>query len=264
MKTRVITLLLCILICNIMFAAGPQENGANAIDNANVENYGNIKRVKRQSYNTLDIINCVLNVAAIALVAFLAYRKHRTDIEKRPSQMSEIKNIEEKLGAMVGAMNMLSQKLDAVDVNSSTCMKNLSVLQASLQASRNQVAEQQQVKKPASSQQVQKQAATPQNLTLYVQPDMVGSDIKLIDGGEDYKEYMPFVLRTSGNNATIAFNDYFLDKALNGLEVYIIPYSNCTVETSRQATTIVTVKEGCAKQNGGDWIVTEKPSLRVS
>ena len=43
--------------------------------------------------------------------------------------------------------------------------------------------------------------------TLYVQPDMDGGTIKLIDGGEDYKEMMPFLIQANGGEGIVRFNN---------------------------------------------------------
>lgn len=99
--------------------------------------------------------------------------------------------------------------------------------------------------------------------TLYVQPDMDGGTIKLIDGGEDYKEMMPFLIQTNGSEGFVRFNNANLNSALENLETTIMPYSICSIGTTGMAQHIETVKDGHAQLRGNQWVLTEKPTLNV-
>lgn len=103
----------------------------------------------------------------------------------------------------------------------------------------------------------------PQCHTLYVQPQEENGHIVLVNGGEDYKDMMPFVLLDRGSEGHVSFNSASLETSLSSLETAIIPYSNCSVDAVGQPQRIDTVKEGRAQKRGEEWVLVERPSLRV-
>jgi hypothetical protein len=92
---------------------------------------------------------------------------------------------------------------------------------------------------------------------------MDGGTIKLIDGGEDYKEMMPFLIQANGGEGIVRFNNANLNSALENLETTIIPYSICSIGTPGMARHIETFKDGHAQLRGNQWVLTEKPTLNV-
>ena len=212
--------------------------------------------------NLLLGVCCLLGISNLVLL-FSLQRKRVAPIQSSPETThgkAIAKDTVGKADSILNAIQNLSVVLSRMEKNMSQApLNNASYQQQTYQQQPYQPLNE---KKTEQVGQEKEKVVNVRNI-FYVQPDMDGGTIRLIDGGEDYKEMMPFVIQATGGEGLVRFNNANLNLALDNLETSIMPYSNCSIGTSGMARHIETVKEGRAQLHGNQWVLIEKPTLSV-
>lgn len=206
---------------------------------------------------------CLLGISNLVLLIFLL-RKTSTSVQSNPENVSgkiAAKDTVGKADSILNAVQGVSLALTRVENRLSQFSTQKESPQQTYQQQSYQPIKENKIEQP----QPRKEEVVKQDVrkTLYVQPDMDGGTIKLIDGGEDYKEMMPFLIQANGGEGIVRFNNANLNSALENLETTIMPYSICSIGTPGMARHIETVKDGHAQLRGNQWVLTEKPTLNV-
>lgn len=113
-------------------------------------------------------------------------------------------------------------------------------------------------------QQTKKEFVQPKEETIYVQPQMIGGLVTMVDCGESSKEYMPFKILVKNGNTKVLFNETALAYVINNIETTISKYAQCQFKSRNTPARIVTLEPGKAYKDNDKWILTDKPILEIS
>ena len=99
---------------------------------------------------------------------------------------------------------------------------------------------------------------------FYVQPQMAGGRITMIDCGETSKAYMPFKIQVKNDIVKVLFNEAAFDYVAGNIETAISQYALCQFKSRGKPIKIVTLQSGKAFKEQNNWVLTDKPKLEIS
>ena len=99
--------------------------------------------------------------------------------------------------------------------------------------------------------------------SFYACPIVQGDNINLIDIGDNVSDAL-FLVRYRGDMGIVSYNTDNKLSLLNNVEVELLKYVTCTMETKGAPTKIEMILQGTAFCEGGIWRIKDKVKIKIS
>lgn len=231
-----------------------------------VNEYAKNEVLNKKVYNQLDqhsfylvmltVISLVSLLISIGCLVFSL--KNKRNVPKlEPKQEDNLcQRLNEKLFVLEESNQQILTQLRFVLEKSSLKTQN--------SESANSVKIEKKIFSTAKSSKVDKQPnPVPKEERFYAMPQKEGDrTILVLSKEEEYKEYMPFVLLTSGDKGAVSFNLHSLQNSLANFETDLAPYVHSLL-VSDSPHSIQTSTNGIAYLEGSTWLLKEKPTIKI-